>query len=282
MSDHITAAIAAASAPDGIPPAVVATPVPASDPAPTEATETTEEGEGEPEPAPVPEKPKHEPWYQQRIRAQAAKLAYEQTRAETAEREREALRTQLARFNGQQQGQVPQDNAPQQPVQTPQDIERIIAEREEGRQFNERSNAVFAEGVASNPDFAAKINDLGQIGVEQPKYVEFLKDVITLPNSAAVLYTLASDLDHAAHVLSLPPRQQAMALATISASLAAGAGTPQQAVQATTPPPAVTISRAPAPVKPIAGRSSASTGDVFDTKQPMDAWVKAFDKKLRG
>jgi hypothetical protein len=256
-------------------------PVVADTPAPE--SQTTETVEAQPEPAP---KPTHEPWYQQRIRQQAARVAAETSRAERVERELEVTRAALARYEAQQRGQQTQDNVPGQPQPAPpvglteRDVEAraatIAAQRADAASFNAQSNAVFESGTASYPDFAAKLaqfDNLGGLG----SHIEFVKDVITLPNAPQVLYALASDLDHAAHVLALPARQQAMALATLSNHLAGSAHAATPAAPAAIP--TVTASKAPPPIKPIAGKAAQGPADIYDKNISMEQFIKMRLKK---
>jgi hypothetical protein len=254
-------------------------PVETEAPAVTQAEGTAPEAAATPDP---PAKPAHEPWYQQRIRAQAAKLAFESGERERVARELDVTKAALARYEAQQRAQNPETpQPPQQPAATltRADVEARAAELAEQRasasDFNQQCNSAYEAGQAAFPDFGAKLaefNHLGGLG----QHIDFVKDVISLPNGAHVLYALAGDLDHAAHVLALPPRQQAMALATLSTNLAGSAPVATATTAARAP---VTASKAPPPIKPIAGRASGGSGDVFDTKQSMSDWVKAFDKK---
>jgi hypothetical protein len=221
-----------------------------------------------PEVVETPEAPKpaHEPWYEQRIRAQAAKLAHEQTKREAAERELQSLRSST------QQSPTTQVTPQQQAAGLTQaDVEARAAElttqRADAQSFNAACNTTFEAGKAAHPDFAEKLRGFEHLG-GLGSNIEFVKDVVSLPNGASVLYELAGDLDHAAHVLSLPARQQAMALATISTRLAAS---PAPATPVTPP---VAVSKAPPPPKPLAGRSTTAGGNIYDPNISMGEYIR--------
>jgi hypothetical protein len=268
--------------------------VPAVEPVVTEAPEPTANENGDKEfspkiplpylPPPPEEGQKYPKWEMARIRVVTARLAAEAKRADDAARELDVTKAALARYETQQRGQQPQDNqsqqAPAQSVSTERDIEAraaaLAAQRVEANDFNSRSNAVFESGTASYPDFAEKLtqfDNLGGLG----QHIDFVKDVIDLPNGAQVLYALASNLDQAAHVLNLPARKQAMALATLSNHLAGSAPAATQAAQAATPP--ATASKAPPPIRPIAGKASQGPADIYDPKISMSDYIKMRTKK---
>jgi hypothetical protein len=255
---------------------------PAVLPAETPADTPAEGAEPEPEAA-----PKREPWYEARMRHQAAKIDFAERERERVARELEVTRAALTRYEQQQRGQTPpqgQDNQPggqQAQGYSQADVEaraaQLADERTTANDFNSRCNATFEAGKAAYPDFADKLGafqNLGGLG----QHIDFVKDVISLPNGPQVLYSLASDLDQAAYVLGLPPRAQAMALANLASNLASSAPVARSAT-VTAQAPVTAPSRAPPPTKPIAGKASQAPADIYDPRISMDAFIKARSKK---
>ena len=274
MSETLTAADMAAPEPE-----VVETPAPEGQ---------APEAQPEPQTEAQPEKPKHERWFHQRLRAQNAKIADLGEHGKRIAQELEIARAALARYEAQQRGQSPQDNTPGQHPQTQaglteRDVESraaaLAAQRAEAADFTSRSNAVYEAGTQAYPDFAEKLGqfeNLGGLG----QHIEFVKDVIDLPNGAQVLYALANDLDQAAHVLALPPRRQAMALATLSSNLASSHPATSVAQVAAAPAPAVVVaSKAPPPIRPIVGKAAQGPSDIYDKNISMEQFIKMRSKK---
>jgi len=209
-----------------------------------EAPETaTEQPEVTPE---EPEKPKHKPWFQARI-DELTKEKHDERRA------REALEAKLR----QMEALTPEDKPA---VADAQDAIRREAEAlVQKQQFDQRCNDVYSSGAKDFPDFDEKLGQFRHLGGLPP---QFLEAVTQLPDAHKVLHALGSDLDHAAHIMSLPPIPQAVALAKLSASPA--------------PRP---VSSAPPPIKPIDG---TSRGDPNQEPTDLKEWMEWREKQIAG
>jgi hypothetical protein len=177
-------------------------------------TEQPEETPGE------PEKPKHKPWFQARI-DELTREKHDERRA------REALEERLRKLEQLEPAETP-------PVQTEEQIRKAAAEIVAAEKFNQRCNDVYSSGAKDFTDFDEKLGNFRQLGgLPQP----FLEAVTELPDAHKVLHALGSDLDQAAHIMSLPPVQMGIALAKLASPTAA----------------ARPVSSAPPPIKPIDG-----------------------------
>jgi len=166
-----------------------------------------------------PEKPKHKPWFQARI-DELTREKHDERRA------REALETKLR----QMEALTPEES---QPGIDPDAVKREAEALVQRQQFDQRCNDVYSSGAKDFPDFDEKLGQFRHLGgLPQP----FLDAVTQLPDAHKVLHALGSDLDQAAHIMSLPPVQMGLALARISS-----------------PSTARPISNAPPPIKPIDG-----------------------------
>lgn len=209
---------------------------------------TTEQPQVEtPEPTPE-EKAKKEPWFQKRI-GELTRDKYEAKRyADQAAAEAAQLREQLARV---QQGEQVQPNAiPETVIQ--QEARRLLAEQT----FNESCNKVYAAGKAEFPDFDAALSNLQMVGVNRG----FLEFTAASDAGAKLIHHLGKDLDEAARISALPPVLMARELTKLEIKL----GQPQ----------AKPVSKAPAPITPIAGMSGGS-------KDPSDMTDAEFAKWRR-
>ena len=116
------------------------------------------------------------------------------------------------------------------------DIERRAAEIATQREFDRSCNDVFDKGSREFPDFGDALGNFRLLGGLPPSLVEA---AIETGSAAAVLYELGKNPDEAARVMQMPPTRMAVAVAKLAnkpATLAAP----------------VPVSRAPAPIRPIA------------------------------
>jgi len=168
-----------------------------------------------------PEKPKHKPWFQARID--------ELTREKHDERRRAAeLEEKLRKY----ESLTPSEDAPK--PQTEEQIRKAAAEIVAREKFDQRCNDVYSSGAKDFTDFDEKLSNFRHLGGLPPA---FLEAVTELPDAHKVLHTLGSDLDQAAHIMSLPPVQMGVALARLASPST----------------PARPVSSAPPPIKPIDG-----------------------------
>ena len=141
-----------------------------------------------------------------------------------------------------------------------QDLDSLVAQKLAERDFNEACNKTYAKGKEQFQDFDEAVNGhklLGDIGGRR----DYLEAVSALDNGAQVFHHLGKNLDEAAHVLSLPPVKMALELTKLSQKLSKA-------------PP---VSKAPPPIKPVAGTASRD----FDPETAsMDEWVKWRDEQV--
>lgn len=212
----------------------------------TEATtEQTEQPEAQ------EEKAKKEPWFQKRI-GELTREKYEARRAaEDAAREVQQYRDQLARI---QQGQ-PEQAHPAGDVETlvQREARRLLAETK----FNEACNKVYAQGKSEFPDFDQAVGNLQMVGVSR----EFLEFTAASDAGAKLIRHLGTDLDEAARISALPPVLMARELTRLEMKLSQ----PQ-------PKP---VSKAPAPITPIAASGSSSKDPSEMTDAEFAKWRKS-------
>lgn len=212
------------------------------------STEATTEQTQVEAPEAAEEKAKKEPWFQKRI-GELTRAKYEGLReAEQARAEAQELREQLARV--QQGEQVQPNGIPATAIQ--QEARRMLAEQ----QFNDSCNKVYAKGKAEFPDFDNAVANLQMVGVNR----EFLEFAAASDAGEKLLHHLGKDLDEAARISSLPPVLMARELTKLELKLGQTQAKP--------------VSKAPAPINPIAGTSGGS-------KEPSEMTDAEFAKWRR-
>jgi hypothetical protein len=218
--------------------------------------------------------------YQTREAQRVAEAA--EKRARETEERAAAFEAELHRLkNG---GQPPEGHQPKQPQgQPPQsqaDIDRIVNERAAQiaaeREFNDASNRTYERGIATHgEEFGKALGVLQEMAQHtDPKTSrQFVEAINDLDNGADVLHALSADPNRMYHVLHMPVRKQAFELAKFATTLGSPAATPTT--------PAIPVSRAPAPVRPVTGR--AGSGDnLADPNMPIEKWMEIANKKARG
>lgn len=187
-----------------------------------------------------------------------ARLAAE---ARIAKRQLKAAQEENARLRG---------NAPALPQDA--EIERQINERATALQaqkaYNDGCNKIFQDGVKLYPDFEQKVGDINKELGSMP--VAFVEAAMEIGDPHKIIHYLGSNLDEAERILALPPHKMGAALAKVA----------QKTNAAPAPKP---VSKAPAPIKPVAGSPKSSSSNDPD-KMSMDEFVKwqdAQDKKRR-
>lgn len=196
------------------------------------STEATTEQTQVETPEAAEEKVKKEPWFQKRI-GELTREKYEGRRdAELARQEAAQLRDQLARV---QQGEQVQPN--QLPATAVEEAaRRMLAEKS----FNEACNKVYATGKEEFSDFDAAVANLQMVGMNR----EFLEFTAASDAGAKLIHHLGKDLDEAARISTLPPVLMARELTRLELKL--------------NQPHAKPVSKAPAPITPIAGSGVSS------------------------
>ncbi len=197
----------------------------------------------------APAAPKEKPWFVQRLERQKAEL--ETARARLAELERGAHR------------QTPSAETGTPQTVNPADVDRLANERAEkiasDRAFNEDCNSIAAAGKSAHPDFMEAIGTLNMVAGITPALIEAVKEA---GDPASLLYQLGKNPDEAARILALSPARMGAALAKLAA-------------KAPTPPP---VSRAPAPITPVAG---AAKVDADPSSLSDDEWWRRQQAKAK-
>lgn len=226
-------------APQGLPEGEPVSEEPAIEQAPETGTEQPEQQAEE------PEKPKHKPWFQARI-DELTKEKHDERRA------REALEAKVRQYEALTPEETPAVGNHQDAVR--KEAEALV----QRQQFDKRCDDVYSSGAKDFPDFDQKLNEFRHLGGLPP---QFLEAVTQLPDAHKVLHALGSDLDQAAHIMSLPPIPQAVALAKLSA---------------TAPKP---VSSAPPPIKPIDG---SPRGEKNPDDMTTAEWMEWREKQVSG
>jgi len=214
---------------------------PATEQAPETGTEQTPEEQEEEAP-----KPKHKPWFQERI-DQLTREKYDAIRA------REAVEARLTEALA---------NPDAAPTKTP-DLDTLAAAKAreivETQQFNAKCDEIYSSGKSEFDDFDDTLGNFKMLGGLTPTLLEA---VTQLPDAHKVLHSLGQNMDEAARILSLPPVPMALALAKLSQGPAK-------------PKP---VSKAPPPIKPIDG---TPTGEKSPEDMDMDEWIKWREGELK-
>ena len=216
----------------------------------TEATaEQTQEQQAQTQET-AEEKAKKEPWFQKRI-GELTREKYEARRAaDEAQQQAEKYRQYVAQI---QQGEQAQQPGVDVRTLAQQEASRMIAEQ----RFNESCNKVYAEGAKEFKDFDQAVANLHMVGANR----DFLELAATSDAGAKLLHHLGSDLDEAARILSLSPVQMARELTKLEIKLAQ--------------PVAKPVSKAPAPISPIAGGGVTSKDPVEMSDAEFAKWRKS-------
>ena len=219
--------------------AVVETP--ATEQAPATGTEQTPEQQEEEAP-----KPKHKPWFQERI-DQLTREKYDAIRA------REAVEARLTEALA---------NPDAAPTKTP-DVDALAAEKAaeivRTQQFNAKCDDIYTSGKSEFEDFDDTLGNFKMLGgLTQP----LLEAVTQLPDAHKVLHHLGQNMDEAARILSLAPVPMALELAKLSQAPAK-------------PRP---VSKAPPPIKPIDGQP---TGAKSPDDMTMEEWIEWREGELK-
>ena len=215
-------------------------------PATEQAPETgTEQQDAEPQ-KDDPPRPKHKPWFQERIDTVTREKYEAIRRAEAAE----ALAERLSK-----------GEAPKQDI--PQDIdslaEKKAAELVQQREFNAKCDAIYSSGNGEfGQEWDTTLANFGMLGgLNQP----FLEAVTELPDAHKVLHQLGSDMDAAARIMSLPPIKMAFELAKLSSK----------------PVKTAPVTKAPPPIAPLDGAGSPGGGEPDPSN--VAAWIKWRDEQ---
>ncbi len=200
----------------------------------------------------------------------------ERRRAEEAEARGRLLQEQLdqTRAAASAQPQVDAEGRPLQPAaqpprrEAPQDLQAMAAQIAAQNRFNEQVQAEVLRGRdparGGHADFDQVASNLQRFG-ELPR--TFVEAALATGKGAEVMYHLGGDIAEADRILSMPPIQQAVALATL-------AGTIKPVV-------AKIVTSAPNPVSPrVGGGNTSTTPSLEDEKMSTADWIALREKQL--
>ena len=208
----------------------------------------------EPETKPQAEKPH---WATQRLSRYSQKV-----------REREAtIAEREARIAELERALNPNGQAPEAPrPHTAADVDRLANERAQqiadARAFDQDCNSIAEAGKSAHPDFMDAIATLNLVGKVTPGLIEAVKEA---GDPASLLYQLGKNPDEAERILALTPARMGAALAKLAA-------------KAPTPPP---VSRAPAPLTPVAGSARVEADPDKMSMEDYVRWRDAQDAKRK-
>lgn len=187
-------------------------------------------------------KPKHKPWFQERI-DQLTREKYDERR------QVEALRAEVSQYRTQN----PDQNAHNPDRQVEERAQAIVHQR----QFDQKCNDVYSSGQTEFADFDSTLGNFRMLGGLPPTVLEAVTE---LPDAHKVLHALGSNMDEAARIFSLAPVPMAVALAKLSQSA----------------PKAKPVSNAPAPIKPLNNAAPKGEKDPEDMNYAeWEAWRNA-------
>jgi hypothetical protein len=193
---------------------------------------------------PQQEKPKSD-WVQRRI-DQLTREKHEE------KRQREALEAQLRQLQPQTEHQPGQQMTPDQ---IRAEAKRLIQQEK----FDEACNSVFDAGKKEfSAEWDSSLRTFQMLGGAP---AEFLEAVTSMDHGHKVLHALGQDPEAAERVLSLPPLRMALELARLEAKVAQ-ASPPKQ------------VSKAPAPITPVGGKSAPVEPAEFGSTAEYIAWKK--------
>jgi hypothetical protein len=238
-------------------------PEPRPEPPPAREAQTDSAPESEGEPTAEAPKPELPPEFQKRL----DRVTWEKYEAR---RQADELSQRLQQIEREQQ-QARTGGAPD-PVET---AKQQLREENAAREFNKACNDLVGRGRQEYNDFDDAIKALNAVGYANRP--DALTAITQLPDGHRVYRELASDLDNAARVLSLPPMAMAIELARMSTG-----ATPARPEPEALPPaqPVVPITRAPEPLRAVGGTSARA--QVPLEKTSMADFIRRRDAEERG
>lgn len=207
-----------------------------------------EEGQGEQQEGKDPNA-----WALKRINSLTAQKHEAERLAQAKAGEAERYRMLVEQF---QRGETPESLSAK--PESEQNIDELVTKRAQEiaqqQEIAARGASVSKAGSEQFADFQSAVQTLDAIGITG----EQVHALLGMDDAHKVIYILGKDPDEASRILSLPPLQQGRELERLASKPAPVA-----------PPKAV--SKAPAPVKPVDG---GTTADVDTSKMSMEEWAK--------
>ena len=238
----------------------------------TESSPAATAGDGTTPAAASPQAPDRA---QQRMNQLVAERWAERRRAEEAEQRNRLLQEQL---NQTREALTPTTDAQGNPTapaapaparrEAPQDLQAMAAQIAAQNDFNRQVSDEVARGRdparGGHADFDQVASNLQRFG-ELPR--TFVEAALATGKGAEVMYHLGGDIAEADRILSMPPIQQAVALATLAQSIK--------------PTVAKTVTSAPNPVSPkVGGGKTTNTPTLEDENMSTEAWIALREKQL--
>lgn len=212
---------------------------------------------------------------QQRMNQLVAERWAERRRAEEAENRSHLLQEQLNQTREaltppavDANGQPVAPTAQPQRREAPQDLQAMAQQIANQNEFNRQVQEEVLRGRdparGGHADFDQVAANLQRFG-ELPR--TFVEAALATGKGAEVMYHLGGDIAEADRILSMPPIQQAVALATLA--------------QTIKPTVAKTVTSAPNPVMPkVGGGRTAGTPSLEDEKMSTADWIALREKQL--
>ncbi len=201
-------------------------------------------------------------WRLKRINELTFKNKQLEEAVSTAKANQEAL---LAKVAALQNGQTAN------PAEAEAEIKRLAGEMAKGiaaqevaqAQYNRDCDRIFDKGVKEYPEFKECVENLnGSFGERWNNAIPIIVDA--LDDAHKVIHYLGNNLDEANRILSLSPARQIAELTKLEAVLAK--------------PESKQISKAPAPIKPVEGRTATPIS--IEKTDDTTAWIKARYKQI--
>lgn len=177
-----------------------------------------------------------------------ARLAYEARQERNRARQ---LEQEVARLRGQQPP-LPQDE------QQKRELDARAAAMADQRIFDKRATEIYEKGVTEFDDFKTSLEQMRESGVHLTR--ELIEAVDDIGDPHKYIRYLAKNLDIAERIAGLPPHRMGVELAKLQTKVS----------------PPKPVSRAPAPIKPISGRSEVARS-IED--MPLDEFMRLEDEK---
>ncbi|WP_321842673.1 hypothetical protein [Burkholderia cepacia] len=222
-------------------PPTTETPEQAHEPAETSTAPGTEQPANATE-QPQQEKPKND-WVQRRI-DQLTREKHEE------KRQREALEARLREL------QPDATTTTAQPMTADQiraEAARLVAQEK----FDAACNKVFDAGKTEFPDWDTSLRTFQMLGGASQ---DFLEAVTSMNAGHKVLHHLGQNPEEAERLLSLPPLRMALELARLETTVGQAKPAP--------------VSKAPAPISPVGGKSAPVEPEEFASTADYVAWRK--------
>lgn len=199
------------------------------------------------------QKEKKVPWFQQRI-SEVTREKYEAKRqAEQAAQEAQQLREQIARLQAGEQIEQPQVDVD---TLAQQKAAQLLAEQS----FTQACNKVYEQGKSEFQNFDQALSNLHMVGINRA----FLELTAASDAGHKLIHHLGSDLDEASRIASLPPLQMARELTKLELELSKPAAKP--------------VSKAPAPISPVAGAGKPTKDPTEMTDAEFAEWRRSYKK----